>query len=296
MNKVKRVLVAGNRTLSGVEKLSQEIKAFLAPHVDAVRIVLDMTRDFSRSRADLVVVLGGDGSILRLVSQLGRNPIPVVGIQMGRFGFLSELTRKDWKGNLRKVVSGRASVEQRMMLQCTVRNRRKVVFTGTALNDAVLTSRSISRMVLIDLFVDGAPVTTFHGDGVIVATPVGSTAHSLSTGGPIVEPGMNSYVISPICSHSLTIRPIVISALRRIEFRMRESRYPLVLTLDGQRTHKLKPDEKIFVRKAAHSLNLVKVTERSYFDTLRLKFNWGGTSLDNCCWEISPEGSKGSKG
>jgi len=107
---------------------------------------------------------------------------------------------------------------------------------------------------------------------------------------------MNSYVISPICSHSLTIRPIVISALRRIEFRMRESRYPLVLTLDGQRTHKLKPDEKIFVRKAAHSLNLVKVTERSYFDTLRLKFNWGGTSLDNCCWEISPEGSKGSKG
>ncbi len=263
-----------------MRKFSERVAAFLKPHVRSVRIVLEQ-RDFSRVRADLVVLLGGDGSILNVASRMGRNQIPVVGIQMGRFGFLSELIPSDCEENLLKIVTGDASVEERMMISCTVRRKGKVIFSGTALNDAVLQSRSLSRMVLLEMRVAGDYVTTFHGDGVIIATPVGSTAHSLSAGGPIVEPGINSYVVNPICSHALTSRPLVISAGRSLEFASKNSRNPISLTLDGQRMHRLGGGDKLFVKKSPHSFRLVKVTGRSYFETLRLKFNWTGTSLDN---------------
>lgn len=225
-------------------------------------------------------MLGGDGSILNVVARLGRNQIPVVGIQLGRFGFLSELTTVDCEKNLLKIISGKASVEERMMLRCTVRKGGKVSFQGTAINDAVLASQSVSKMVEIEMRVDGEYGTMFHGDGVIVATPVGSTGHSLSAGGPIVEPGMNSYVINPICSHALTSRPLVISASRRLELRLANSRSTISLTLDGQRIHRLDGSETIRIEKADHPFHLVKVTGRSYFETLRRKFNWAGTSLE----------------
>jgi len=244
-----------------------------------VRVIFD-DRDLRRLKADLVVVLGGDGSILNVASRLGRNQIPVVGIQLGRFGFLSQLTPVDCEENLLKIVSGKAKVEERMMLHCTVRHAGKIAFQGTALNDAVLASQSVSKMVELEMRVDGEYGTTFHGDGVIVATPVGSTGHSLSAGGPIVEPGMNSYVINPICSHALTTRPLVISALRILELRLVNSRNPISLTLDGQRIHRLDGSETIRVKKASDPFRLVKVTDRSYFETLRRKFNWAGTSLD----------------
>ncbi len=254
--------------------------AFLEPLVRRVRVIFG-PRDLRRLKADLVVVLGGDGSILNVASRLGRNPIPVVGVQLGRFGFLSELTPEDCEENLHKIVSGKATVEERMMLQCTVRQAGKISFQGTALNDAVLASQSVSRMVELEMRVDGEYGTTFHGDGMIVATPVGSTGHSLSAGGPIVEPGMNSYVINPICSHALTTRPLVISASRILDLRLVSSRSPISLTLDGQRIHRLDGSETIRVKKATHAFRLVKVTDRSYFETLRRKFNWAGTSL-NC--------------
>jgi len=273
--------VVGNGRQSAIRKFSERISAFLKHRVGTVRVYLE-PRDFSRLKADLVVILGGDGSILNIASRMGRNQIPVVGIQMGRFGFLSELTPADCEENLLRIVTGKAVIEERMMLACTVRGGSKVTFSGTALNDAVLVSHSISRMVTLDMSVDGDYVTTYHGDGVIVATPVGSTAHSLSAGGPIVEPGMDSFVISPICSHALTTRPLVVSAARSLEFRPVESRNPVILTLDGQRTHRLDARERLFVKKAPHSFRLVKVTGRSYFETLRQKFNWAGTSLNNC--------------
>ncbi len=250
------------------------------PLVRSVRLVLDPRR-FSPARADLIVILGGDGSILNVASKLGRRQIPVVGIQMGRFGFLSELTPEDCEKNLLKIISGKSRVEERMMLSCSVRKGRKIVFSGLALNDAVLASHNISRMIMLDVIVDGDYVTTFHGDGVITSTPVGSTAYSLAAGGPIVEPGMDSYIINPICSHSLTIRPLVIHASRRLEFRYRESRYSLTLTLDGQRTYRLGRDEKLIIKKSPDPFLLVKVTGRTYFETLRQKFNWAGTSLNN---------------
>jgi NAD+ kinase len=280
MKKIERVLVVGNARLRGVKKLSERVAAYLKPYVRKVRTVLEQ-RDFSRVRADLVVILGGDGSILNVASRMGKNQIPVVGIQMGRLGFLSELTPSDCEENLLKIVTGNASVEERMMISCTVRRGGKISFSGTALNDAVLKSRSLSRMVLLEMRVAGDYVTTFHGDGVIIATPVGSTAHSLSAGGPIVEPGMNSYVINPICSHALTSRPLVISAGRSLEFASKNRRNPIALTLDGQRMHRFEGGDKLFVKKSPHSFLLVKVTGRSYFETLRLKFNWAGTSLDN---------------
>ena len=245
-----------------------------------MRVVLE-PRDFSRLKADLVVILGGDGSILDIAARMGRNQMPVVGIQMGRFGFLSELTPPDCEKNLLDIVTGKATVEERMMILCTVHRGGDVAFKGTALNDAVLNSHRISRMVTLDLSVDGDYMTTFHGDGVIVATPVGSTAHSLSAGGPIVEPGMNSYVINPICSHALTTRPLVISASRRIELASENSHSPIVLTLDGQRNFNFRRGDRLRVRRNPKPFLLVRVPGRSYFETLRRKFNWAGTTLNN---------------
>jgi len=279
----------GNPRLRGVRKFSEQIVALLEPLVKSVRVIFG-PRDLRRLKADLVVVLGGDGSILNVAARLGRNGIPVVGIQLGRFGFLSELTPKDCDEKLRQIVSGKATIEERMMLRCTVRQAGKVSFQGTALNDAVLASHSVSKMVELEMRVDGEYGTTFHGDGVIVATPVGSTGHSLSAGGPIVEPGMNSYVINPICSHALTNRPLVISASRILELRLVSSRSPISLTLDGQRIHRLDGSETIRVKKASNPFCLVKVTDRSYFETLRKKFNWAGTSLD--CGSDSRDGAR----
>jgi len=227
------------------------------------------------------VILGGDGSILNIAAQMGENQIPVVGIQMGRFGFLSELTPNDCEDNLHKILTGQATVQECMMLACTARRGGKITFSGMALNDAVLASQSISRMVMLDMLIDDGYVTTFHGDGIIVATPVGSTAHSLSAGGPIVEPTLDSWVISPICSHALTARPLVICASRRLAFSMKESRNPIVLTLDGQRIHRLDLRDKLVIQKSPYSFRLVKVTGRTYFETLRQKFNWAGSSLAN---------------
>lgn len=273
--------MVGNSRLPGVRKFSERIREFLKPHVRSVRVVIGL-RDITRFREDLVVILGGDGSILNVAPKLGPKKVPVVGIQMGRFGFLSELTPTDCEENLLRIITGKARIEERMMLECTVRQGRKIVYRGTALNDAVMASQSVSRMVTIDMGADGDFVTTYHGDGVIVATPVGSTAHNLSAGGPIVEPGMNSYVVNPICSHALTTRPLVISAARNLEFRMNQSRYPIILTLDGQQIRRLDNRDVLGIRKSPHSIRLVKVTDRTYFETLRRKFNWAGTSLNNC--------------
>jgi len=226
-----------------------------------------------------MVILGGDGAILSAASRMGKNQIPSIGIQLGRFGFLSQLTPGDCEDSLEKLIQGEGTINKRMMLSCRVRSKRKTVFKGMALNDVVVTSGSVSRMIVVDLEIDGGHVTSFHGDGVIISTPVGSTAYSLSAGGPIMEPSLRAISITPICSHAMAIRPLVIPDKRVICLKPGGSRNNLSMTLDGQRVHNLKLDEKVIVETAQYSFRLIQLRARTYFDTLRQKFNWGGTLL-----------------
>jgi len=255
------------------------------PLVKSVRLELDPEKSLSRVRADLMVILGGDGSILSVAARMGRNQIPSIGIHVGRFGFLSELTPEDCDENLKKIIKGKARIEERMMLSCRVRKGAETTFKGLALNDALVSSGSqagsASRMIMVELRIDKGYMTTFNGDGVVVATPVGSTAHSLSAGGPIMEPSLRAFAITPVCSHALTVRPLAVRADRNIELKPGASRNTLSLTLDGQRVHKLASKERVLIRAASVSFKLVRVEGRTYFDTLRQKFNWGGTTLLN---------------
>lgn len=249
--------------------------------VRAVRVELDPEKDLSRVRADCLVIIGGDGSILSAAGRMGRNQIPCVGIQIGRFGFLSELTREEWEEKLLGILHGKGRIAERMMLACRVREGRRTAWRGYALNDVVVASGSAARMVMIELDIDGEYVSTYHGDGVIVATPVGSTAHSLSAGGAIMEPKLRAFIITPVCSHALTIRPLVVSRRRKLRLRPRGSRNTLFLSVDGKRIHKLERDQEVVVEEAPVSLRLIRVPGRSYFATLRSKFHWGGTLLSS---------------
>jgi NAD+ kinase len=279
MKRIRRVLIIGDGRRSRIRKFSEHIHELVKPLVQTVRLELDPAKDLSRVKADLMVIIGGDGSILSTADRMGRNQIKSIGIQMGRFGFLSELTPTDCEENLKRIISGEGVVKERMMISCRVRNGGRTEFRGRALNDAVLASSSSSRMVMVELNIDDMYVTTFHGDGVIVATPVGSTAHSLSAGGAIMEPSLRAFIITPICSHALTIRPLVVNEQRTIRLRSGAGRNRLRLTLDGQRVHKLDAGEEVEIKVAPVSFRLLRVEDRSYFETLRQKFYWGGTLI-----------------
>lgn len=276
MKKIRRILILGNGKKPRIKKFSEYIHHLIKPMVQSVRIELDNTKDLSRTNVDCMIILGGDGAILSTAARMGRNQTPSIGVQMGRFGFLSQLTPEDCEASLEKVIKGQGKIHPRMMLSCKVRHERKTVFRSLALNDAVVASGSVSRMVMVALEIDGDYVTTYHGDGVIVSTPVGSTAHSLSAGGGIMEPSLRAIGITPICSHALTIRPLVLPDKRSIRLKPDGSRNALSLTLDGQRVHKLSPNEEVVIEAAPHSFQLIKLEGRTYFETLRQKFNWGG--------------------
>ncbi|MHC4943182.1 MAG: NAD(+)/NADH kinase [Planctomycetota bacterium] len=264
----------------------------MKPLVQSIRIELDARKDLSNTKADCLIIVGGDGAILSAAARMGSKQKPSIGIQIGRFGFLSELTPKDCEENLKRIIKGGGSVEERMMLSCRVLKKGRITFKGLALNDAVLASSSSSRMVMLELEIDKGYVTTFHGDGVIVSTPVGSTAHSLSAGGPIMEPLLRAFIITPICSHTLTIRPLVVRSERVLRLRQKGSRNSLTLTLDGQRMHRLGPDEQVLIRTAPQSFQLISMEGRTYFETLRRKFHWGGTLLDDARTGRSPSDGK----
>jgi NAD+ kinase len=281
MKRIKRVLILGDGRRSKIRKFSEYILNVVKPMVESVRIELDSAKNLSRIKADCMIMLGGDGTILSAAGRMGKNQIPSVGIQLGRFGFLSELTPEDCEESLLRIIRGEGKVYPRMMLACRVLRKGRVSFQGLALNDSVISSGSTSRMVLVELDIDDDYVTTFHGDGVIIATPVGSTAHSLSAGGPIMEPALKAFTITPICSHTLTIRPLVVTDRHTLKLRHNGSRNTLGLTLDGQRVYKLRTDEEVLIRKAPVSFQLIRLEGRTYFETLRSKFNWGGTLLEN---------------
>jgi NAD+ kinase len=227
------------------------------------------------SLVDVVLVLGGDGTMLSVVRLVAEKGIPVFGINLGSLGFLTEVGKEDIYGAVEKMLSGGSLVEERMMLRAVIIRGGNKIAEYTVLNDVVINKGALARIIDLETYINTIYVTTFKADGLIIATPTGSTAYSLSAGGPILYPTIESVVLTPICSHTLTNRPIVLPDSFTVEIRLKSLSEDVFLTLDGQQGYSLKKDDVIEIQKAAFKARLLVPSELGYFDVLRTKLKWG---------------------
>jgi NAD+ kinase len=259
----------------GVRAVFESETAALMPSA-ADRQVED--KDSLAKDVDMVLVLGGDGTLLSMADCIGEagSGIPILGVNFGSLGFLTEVTLPELYRALDSAIGGRAYIEERLMLQATTKRDGQVFAKSLALNDAVITKAARSRMIDLSVSVGDEFVTRVKADGLIIATPTGSTAYNLAAGGPIVEPSVDALLLTPIAPHTLTNRPIVIPAasLVRVQPNMAD-RDEVFVTFDGQAGFQLQAGDEIQVRRSDKTLRLIRPSTRSYFEVLRTKLKWG---------------------
>jgi NAD+ kinase len=270
------ILVLGNANRPGVREAVDHLLPFLCRHCEIVLVDLEQEADLSECNADLALVLGGDGAILHAARQMGYRQTPVLGVNLGRLGFLADLSPEELCSVFPRVVQGDYRVTQHLMFECLIDSPdgQQIVL---GLNEIALQSGPPFHMIGLDLIIDGEVVSGYSGDGLIISTPIGSTAHSLSAGGPILGQELSAFVVTPICPHMLTNRPVVESAdkVYTIAVRRLLPTSSLVLVIDGQEQGQLTAEHRVTVRKAPVLFRLVKVPGRSYYQTLRDKLHWG---------------------
>jgi len=238
--------------------------------------------DFSKSlestqvaaQADLVVVLGGDGTMIRAIRLLDDNQVPVFGVNLGFLGYLTEFTVEEAAEQFARVLEGDFKTIGRVRLKADLLRDGKSIISAKVLNDVVVNVSGMSRIIEIKTEIDGSDVTIYRADGLIVSTPTGSTAYSLSAGGPIVAPGVEAIVVTPICPHTLTMRPLVVQADSKIKLQIERFTESVQVTFDGQYAKRLEAGDQVVIEKAATLVNLIK-PPRDYFQILRAKLKWG---------------------
>jgi NAD+ kinase len=230
---------------------------------------------------DLIVVLGGDGTFLSIARLMRSRSVPILGINMGTLGFLTEVNHLEAKKTLDAVLrSKNPPIMERALLEVTLKRKNKVVFRGPVVNDVVISKGAIARIIGIRIHLNGKMINTVRADGIILSTPTGSTAYSLAAGGPILEPNLGAVILAPICPHSLTQRPIVISDSNEIELCLNHRPGEVVLTLDGQDVFEMKEEDVVTVRKfEKHPLRIVSTPGRDYFSLLREKLSFGNRDV-----------------
>ena len=232
-------------------------------------------RDSLCASCDLIIVIGGDGTLLNTAHALAAHEVRMLGINLGRLGFLTDISRHEMTKRLDEVFAGRFKEEERFLLHVTVVRDARQVASNDSLNDVVVHRWRTARLITLDTYVDGSFVNTQRSDGLIVSTPTGSTAYALSGGGPILHPALNAVVLVPICPHTLSNRPIVVDADGEVEIVISGARDSAQLTCDGQTTGELIVNDRIVLRKKAVGISLIHPAGYDYYATLRTKLHWG---------------------
>ena len=226
------------------------------------------------ARADLLVVLGGDGTLIHAASLCNRCEVPILGVNLGTLGFLTEVPRDRAIPMLEKALRGELPVSRRLMLDVEVRHGVQVRLTGSVLNDAVVSKNALSRLAKLEVTIDARPATTYEADGLIVATPTGSTAYSLSAAGPIVIPTLDAVLLTPICPHALSQRPVVLPPSSVVQVRV-ASPGEMFVTLDGTLGRPLEVGDEVWIQQATHRTMILRNPELDHFTILREKLGWG---------------------
>lgn len=222
--------------------------------------------------ADVIITIGGDGTIMRFAKRAALEGKPVLGINAGRVGYLANIEQNEYS-LLSKLATGEFNIEERMMLNVVVKENGNIIGEYEALNDAVISSGYLSRIIDVTASVDGGDVVMYHADGLIAATPTGSTAYSMSAGGPVIDPTMKCVCLTPICSHSLAAKPILISGEKEIKLKAySKKRTDIYLSIDGRKVTPVKPFTEIYISQSKNVVKLARINDRSFYKTLSLKF------------------------
>ncbi|MCS7045167.1 MAG: NAD(+)/NADH kinase [Gemmataceae bacterium] len=283
-----KILILGNAQRAGVQETVDRLLPWLRAQATILAVDLRQELDLAAGPgAEIALVFGGDGAILRAARQMAYRQVPVLGVNLGRLGFLADIRPEEVPAAFAEVLRGNFRVTRHIMFECVVEEddrakeaapaQRPVLGGRTflGLNEVVIHTVPPFHAVDLELEVNGAAVARFSGDGLIISTPIGSTAHNLSAGGPILAQELSAFVITPICAHTLTYRPLVESAEKTHIVRIGERQEQALVIVDGQETVPLVAGQKAVVRKAPVTFGLVKVPGRSYYQTLRDKLRWG---------------------
>jgi NAD+ kinase len=227
------------------------------------------------AKADLIISLGGDGTLLNIAPLVERPDVPILGVNLGGLGFITEVAVDELEAVLSKTLDGDYEVEKRMTLEIRVKTKRGKPHTFRILNDAVIAKGARSRIIDLETYVGDDYLCTYRADGLIISTPTGSTAYSLAAGGPILEPTQGAIVLAPICPHTLTHRPIVVPSNGPIHVTLRSFSDTVILSPDGQKGMRLHNGDEVEARDYGMPVSLVKIPSRSYYEILRAKLKWG---------------------
>jgi NAD+ kinase len=271
------IVILGNGTKPEVHAEVRVLAEAVAaePRLSLAGVDLSPDSDLSDLKADLALVLGGDGTVLHTARRMGDHPTPVLGINLGRLGFLADLTPEGFLLRLGDLAERRYTIDNLLTLACTLAPRSGPTREFRGLNDVVLRAAPVFHLLEIGLSIDGESVMTYRGDGLILATPVGSTAHSLSAGGPILPPNAHMFVVTPICAHTLTQRPLVDSTHKVYEMVPHGSGIATVLVIDGQVQVPVGSGDRVIVRRGVSPFPMVRLPGHSFYRTLRDKLGWG---------------------
>ncbi len=283
---MKRASIISKQGKPELARLVRQVAGWLVEHgyaitVDAVSREfwpdgeLAEREDLVKEKPEFVLVLGGDGTLLSTARNVARTGIPILGVNLGSLGFLTEIREDEIAQALEAVDAGRCEVSQRAMLHCRVCRNGKCVADYDALNDVVMNQRAVARITDFAVKVNGIFVSQYRADGLIIATPTGSTAYSLAAGGPILSPEVPGFVITPVASHALTNRPLVVRDTAIIEVSITVTREQAYLSVDGQQGESLEEGDVVECRKSEFSVKLFKFPDRSFFHVLRTKLKWG---------------------
>jgi NAD+ kinase len=272
-------MALGYGALDIVAREFDRLRPLIEPQAEIVLVDLGEYRDLSAVEADFALVLGGDGAILRAAKQMGYRQLPVLGVNLGRLGFLADLTPAKLISVLPDVAAGRFRTVEHLMMECTVFRDGQILHRELGLNETAILGGPPFALLAVDLYVDAELVTTYSCDGLIVSTPIGSTAHNLSAGGPILRKDIQAFVISPISPHTLTNRPVVDSAERVYELTVPEPLAGTTVVVDGRVICGVEKGDRIRVSRAEPRFKLVEVAGHGYYRTLREKLGWGGSNF-----------------